>query len=784
MIARYVNLMKTMPRMKAVRTAFSLVPFVAFMERKAGEKNSVRARFFSRMVERVRAHEGWERPLTRGNLREFRELLEIVYFTLSAPVTDEKEHLWALSEPLSPRFYYGTGVFYELVNRMHGTLRFPGVPLDASGERASQRIRIIYTLILKQFYDYDFPGTSEIKASVTDADTGLARHYSISFDTRFIDVAVSGELPRIDTGRLDVIRYGEDAAVAYLQEVLPLERFRFTGFSVVAIREVTGELTIERIKDEIVNLSGSRRAMSHVADALRPLLGHRETYVSLLPMLKVNGRLVTDSLEEMDGAFQQVCLRHQVSRENYLDLLEGYLRNPRLLAVDDIGVSPEVDVRMKSVFRIMGIESLAVVPVFFRKELVGVAEVFSMKKDVPASGVITRLKPVIPLLEQLFQAAIHLFNNRIDAVIKDQFTTLHPSVQWRFNEAAWNFIRKRETDPGAVMEQVGFREVYPLYGAVDVRDSTVQRAAAVRRDMVRQLERLGELLGAGGAADFALAGEVLFKTREWLGQITDHISPEEEFRLKGFLTSEARPLVELLARGDSVAAAARDYLDMTAPDGVAHRDLELLETAMARINRTISRQLEKMNDEIQQVYPCYFEKFRTDGIEYDLYAGESISPSVPFRPFHLKSIRGLQLASMARIAGETAALRSELAAPLETTQLIYINAGTIDISFRGEERRFDVEGGYNVRYEMIKKRIDKACVTGSGERVTQPGKIALIYSRQQDIEPYLDHIAFLRNEGLLSGETEHLDIEPLQGLDGLRALRVTVQTPTAGTGDV
>jgi len=102
MIARYVNLMKTMPRMKVVGTAFSLVPFVAFMERKAGEKDSVRARFFARMVERIRAHEGWDQPVTRANLKAFRELLEIVYFTLSAPVTDEKEHLWALSEPLSP----------------------------------------------------------------------------------------------------------------------------------------------------------------------------------------------------------------------------------------------------------------------------------------------------------------------------------------------------------------------------------------------------------------------------------------------------------------------------------------------------------------------------------------------------------------------------------------------------------------------------------------------------------------------------------------------------------
>ncbi len=46
-----------------------------------------------------------------------------------------------------------------------------------------------------------------------------------------------------------------------------------------------------------------------------------------------------------------------------------------------------------------------------------------------------------------------------------------------------------------------------------------------------------------------------------------------------------------------------------------------------------------MKGEIQQAYPSYFEKFRTDGVEYDIYIGQSIAPDKPFSDIYLKNLR-------------------------------------------------------------------------------------------------------------------------------------------------
>lgn len=109
------------------------------------------------------------------------------------------------------------------------------------------------------------------------------------------------------------------------------------------------------------------------------------------------------------------------------------------------------------------------------------------------------------------------------------------------------------------------------------------------------------------------------------------------------------------------------------------------------------------------------------------YIGQSIVPDKPFSDIYLKNLRLLQLTSMAAIAKYTRLLMNGLPVPVETTQLIFIHSNSIDIKFRKDEKRFDVEGAYNIRYQIVKKRIDKAFVKNTTERLTQPNKIAIVH---------------------------------------------------------
>src|SRR5262249_22792196 len=116
-------------------------------------------------------------------------------------------------------------------------------------------------------------------------------------------------------------------------------------------------------------------------------------------------------------------------------------------------------------------------------------------------------------------------------------------------------------------------------------------------------------------------------------------------------------------------------------------------------------------------------------------------------------------------------------------------ATAISNMLRFYEKRFDVDGAYDIRYEIVKKRIDKAVVEGTTDRVTQPGQVVIVYSQNAEAQEYRGYIEYLESLGYLTGEVENLDLAELQGVQGLRALRVAVDLenpkfqPRLGLGD-
>jgi hypothetical protein len=146
-----------------------------------------------------------------------------------------------------------------------------------------------------------------------------------------------------------------------------------------------------------------------------------------------------------------------------------------------------------------------------------------------------------------------------------------------------------------------------------------------------------------------------------------------------------------------------------------------------------------------------------------------------FHSIYLHNLRLWQLIVMCEMENEFSQLQKKLESKLDIASLILVYGTPLSIHFRQDEKRFDVEGAYNARYEIVKKRVDKANIHGTRERITQPGKIAIIYSNEQDARDYKKYIKFLQAKNYLKpGEVEDHELQDLQGITGLHALRVEV----------
>ena len=148
--------------------------------------------------------------------------------------------------------------------------------------------------------------------------------------------------------------------------------------------------------------------------------------------------------------------------------------------------------------------------------------------------------------------------------------------------------------------------------------------------------------------------------------------------------------------------------------------------------------------------------------------------NLPFNKIYIDNLRLWQLEVMCEMEKSFIDLKPKLQTDVEVSSLLLVYNTPLSIRFRIDEKHFDVDGAYNARYEIIKKRIDKSNIKGTNQRLTQPGKIAIVYSTKQDELEYMRYVKFLQLKNIVSNKTEIVEIEDLQGVTGLQALIVSL----------
>jgi hypothetical protein len=776
-----LNIAEKLEGVELLDSRLSFRRFIDFLKDRKAHEKTMKLKYLEFVISHFEHRLAGKDTITPEEMGQYEDLLELIYSALFPAIEDERDNLWALSVPMRPVIFYGTQPFYNLLRDPQTGEPRASLINKENEHRKSINLDFTYSFLIKRLYNFQayFPASSVIH-SFTDESTGVANYYRLNIDTRFIDVIPKGPLPKLD---FEVVErhLHEGTAVAFLSKVLPLSMFRFEGFSAITVTDITMEHVVESIKNTILksDCCDGHTHFDLAIRSLRALSGKDSVDFGLLPFLKVNGKPVFSGEICCHSVLAEAAFQQEEAEETYLSMAEKYFKEPKLLFFENITEANEGDLFfLKTLWR-NGIRAYAMLPVWYNDQLAGVLEVSSRKEGVLDRSLLYKLDIILPLLAQLLQKNIDEFDASIKSVIKENFTSIQPAVEWKFNEAALHYLREQQWGDSQrpVIGTIYFENVFPLYGAIDIRNSTVERNNALRKDLETQFDILiSTLTHLQKQSGMGLLEELIFQCRKWQQAISGMLTTAEEMELNTFLKekvdvffahfSESRP---------DTASVIEPYLDAINEDtGAAFKARRDLELSIQTINKTINRQLESAMGELQKTYPSYFEKFRTDGVEYDIYIGQSIAPDKVFDQIYLRNLRLWQLSSMASIAAATHALLPQMPGKLVTTQLIFVHSNPIDISFRKDERRFDVEGGYNIRYQVVKKRVDKVHLRDSSERLTQPGKIAVIYFNEKEADEYLGYVKYLQEKGVLNKDLESLELEELQGVSGLKAFRVGV----------
>ncbi len=368
-------------------------------------------------------------------------------------------------------------------------------------------------------------------------------------------------------------------------------------------------------------------------------------------------------------------------------------------------------------------------------------------------------------------------NYRAQAVIKEKCTAIHPAVEWRFRKAAISLIQKQDEGIAAEMEPIVFYEVYALYGVTDIRGSSTQRNAAIQADLIDHLRLAREImLQARQHQSPPFFDAIVYRIDKKIAKLEAGLQSDDEMSILDFLRREVEPrFAHIQEFGLDVREKIHAYWAALEPQHKSiYRKRNDFEESVARINVTLCAYLDDEEEKAQAIFPHYFEKHKTDGIDHGIYVGASLVDERKFDLLYLQSLRLWQLMTVCGIARHAERLKASLKVPLETAHLILAQSTPLTIHFRFDEKQFDVDGAYSIRYEIMKKRIDKATIKGTAERLTQPGKIAIVYSQPREALEYREYIDYLHASGYLTDKVEEVELEDLQGVQGLKALRVTV----------
>jgi hypothetical protein len=296
-------------------------------------------------------------------------------------------------------------------------------------------------------------------------------------------------------------------------------------------------------------------------------------------------------------------------------------------------------------------------------------------------------------------------------------------------------------------------------------------------DLILQLEEVQKIMTVLFKREsFPIYEQINFRITKLLEECNNTFQVESERTVLDFLQSEIEPLYQHLSQKDKDLKALIDnYNAMVDKDkGFIYKHRKDYDDSVMLINKRMASLLDLKQTEVQQMYPHYFERYKTDGVEHNLYIGESITKANSYNDIYLYNLRLWQLQVMCQMERDFYNLKETLPVSLSVASMILVFGGSLSLRFRMDEKRFDVDGTYNARYEVVKKRVDKAYIKGTTERITQAGKIAIIYSQKEDELEFLNYIAFLQSKKQLDNNVEILELQDLQGVSGLKALRVSV----------
>jgi predicted metal-dependent HD superfamily phosphohydrolase len=636
------------------------------------------------------------------------------------------------------------------------------------------------TLILNAYYNQNIDFGKPLFYDIPDKN-GILKHYKILYNADFLEIFPTENTKFLNQTEIEELIDNYDNLELW-KKAFPEGSWNLKGFAIVSLVDVTVENAVSNLKSNLLKSDSDKAELNESFESIfRSVLK--------IPDLKI-GFTFYDEEEDlfMKPPFSNENLKSFILlNEKEADCknalcgcsYENLIENKKHFIIPN--VKEYAFLQNNNLFSNhlikQGVQSFLLAPVIKDKKLLGLIELASPTVRALNSVNANKLELILPYLSDTVEKKTNDMINQMEAIIQKEYTSIHKSVYWKFKKEAKNYFYSDSAREDYNFKEIVFKEVYPLYGQIDIKGSSENRISAIVNDLKLQINHLIEIINIlNSDKKISVIEQKKFELESFLREFEQPFKNELEQIIHHYIESEIHSFLKNMVSYKSTKKIINDYFNkIDEKTGMFYQTRKDFEDTIMSINKKMATILDAKQAQAQEIFPHYYERFKTDGVEHNLYIGASIEPNKEYNPMYLHNLRLWQLETLSEMELEHHKLKSSLPYSLDVTSLILAFSSPISIRFRMDEKRFDVDGSYNARYEVVKKRIDKAFVKNSNERITQKGKITIVYSNISEENEYVKYIKYLQHKNILEDEIEKLEVEDLQAVSGLKALRVKVK---------
>ncbi|PKP26177.1 MAG: GAF domain-containing protein [Bacteroidetes bacterium HGW-Bacteroidetes-2] len=668
---------------------------------------------------------------------------------------------------------------------LHPSIRFSDI-LENAGKDFELQIRnfnedfffvMSCMLILKTNFGFDTDISRPVYYDIPDAD-GNIKNYRISYNADFIDILPTDTSVTISQEDIDLLLQDIDD-ISFWREKFPPKSWIFKGFAILNLTDVTLDNAISELKTTLLIQEKSEQIIEKFQTIFQSIFKIKDLRVGLTEFdyksreLKRFDFLKTPNFILNENSHKD-C-ETGLCPSSYKSLIEKH-EYYVLTNVDAYAKRSNNNFLATSLQR-YDVKSCILAPIAKEGKLIAVLELVSYRKNELNRINANKLEDVLPYIITALEKNKESYENKIKAVIQKECTSIHSNVLWVFEKEAKRYIQELDKTGAATFKDIVFENVYPLYGQIDINNSSKVRNDAIMKDLLEQLD-IVELIfqKALDQKPIQIYEHSLFLIKKIKADLITNYNTSTEQKIVNFLRDEIHPILTCIEQiSPEISADIKEYHEkIDEQTGVLYNHRKIYDETVSTLNKTIATTLDKKQKVAQKIYPHYFERYKTDGVDHNIYIGESMVNNNKFHQVYLQNLRLWQLQTMCEVENKFYEIQKKFLLPLDASSLILVYNNTLSIRYRMDEKRFDVDGTYNARYEIIKKRIDKANIKNTQERITQKGKIVIVYSNKSDEKEYKKYIHFLQSKKYVTKTIENFEVEDLQGVVGLKALRVEV----------